>query len=160
MKQLAVLLVALLVVPVLGAAQDPRVEAPDPAALNAMLARANVSEPVQASCRGEIRAGHLHEFFVALGSQTGGRYTLVQDDGVVVALLEYEGAPTLNCYTLREADKLTADIAKSNTINGRITAEWDGLVVCGAIDQTTTVCWQHAVERKGFVRVGGWMAER
>ena len=43
-----------------------------------------------------------------------------------------------------------------DTINGRITAEWDGLVVCGTITATTTVCWQHAIERKGFVRIGGW----
>jgi hypothetical protein len=155
MKRLSRALVAVLALPAL-AAQDPRKEEPDPAALKAMLARANVVEAVQASCRGEIRVGHKGEFAAALGTDRAGRYALVQDDGVVTDLAEYEGLPALTCYTLREADKLTADISRSNTINGRVTAEWDGLVVCGAIEPAITVCWQHAIERKAFVRVGGW----
>ncbi len=160
MKPLLPLFFAAIAVQLSSAAQDPRVEQADPAALRAMLARARVTEPAELSCRGEIRVGHPHEFIVALGSDTAGRYALLQDDGGVVTLSEYEGVPALNCYTLREADRLTADIARSTAINGRVTAEWDGLVVCGAIDATVTVCWQHAVERKGFVRVGGWMRER
>jgi hypothetical protein len=155
LKPLSRTLVAVVVVPVL-AGQDPRKEEPNPAVLNALLARANVVEPVQASCRGEIRVGHPGEFAAALGTDRAGRYALVQDDGVVTELAGYEGPPALTCYTLREADKLTADIARSDTINGRVTAEWDGLVVCGAIEAAITVCWQHAIERKGFVRVGGW----
>jgi hypothetical protein len=156
MKRLCLQLLAALALPALTAAQDPHVEEPDPAALAAMLARAGVREPTLASCRGEIRVGHLHEFAVALGTDRAGRYALVQDDGGVTDLSEYEGPPALSCYSLRDADRLTADIARSSTINGRVTAEWDGLVVCGAIEPATTVCWQHAVERKGFVRVGGW----
>jgi hypothetical protein len=101
--------------------------------------------------------GHLHEWVVALGTDRAGRYALIQDDGVVADLSEYDGPPAVSCYTLRDADKLTAEIARSSTMNGRVTAEWDGLVVCGAIDAAVTVCWQHAVERRSFVRVGGWM---
>jgi hypothetical protein len=156
MTRLLLLFVAALAVSPLYAAQDPRMLPPDPAALTAMLTRANVREPVQASCRGEIRVGHLAEFAVALGTDLAGHYALVQDDGGVTDLSEYEGPPALSCYTIREADKLTATIARSNTINGRVTAEWDGLVVCGAIEPTVTECWQHAIERKGFVRIGGW----
>jgi hypothetical protein len=155
MKRLSGTLVAVFVLPAF-AAQDPRKEEPNPDALKAMLARANVVEPVQASCGGEIRVGHLAEFAAALGTDRAGRYALVQDDGTVTELAGYEGPPALTCYTLREADKLTADIARSDTINGRVTAEWDGLVVCGAIEPAITVCWQHAIERKAFVRVGGW----
>ena len=124
--------------------------------LVAQLSRAGVSEPVVASCRGEVRVGYPGEPVAALGSDASGRYALIQGDGVVVTLDTYEGAPDLHCYTIREADRLTAEIARSDTINGRITAEWDGLVVCGTITATTTVCWQHAIERKGFVRIGGW----
>ena len=78
--------------------------------------------------------------------------------------------PTLDCFARLQghdvkvlqgptlaADALTAEIARSTTMNGRITAEWDGLVVCGAITPVITACWQHAVERKGFASVGGWM---
>jgi hypothetical protein len=156
MTRLCLLLVAALAARPVSALQDPRVEPPDPVALAALLDRANVRERAQASCRGEIRVGHPHEFAVALGTDRAGRYALVQDDASVIDLSDYEGPPALNCYGLREADRLTADIARSDTINGRITAEWDGLVVCGAIEPGITVCWQHAVERKAFVRVGGW----
>lgn len=130
-------------------------QAPD-ADLQARLTRAGVTDAVVATCSGEIRVGHRQETVAALGAGTSGRYVLVQDDGVLTTLETYDGTPELHCYTIREADLLTAQIAASDTINGRITAEWDGLVVCASITPTTSVCWQHAIERKGFVRVGGW----
>lgn len=124
--------------------------------LQRRLARAGVSEAIVASCSGEIRVGHRSETVAALGSTTSGRYVLLQDDDAVTVLETYDGAPELHCYTIREADRLTAQIAASDTINGRITAEWDGLVVCASISPTTSVCWQHAMERKAFARIGGW----
>ena len=140
-----------------GAAQDARVLPPDAAALTSALAKAGVRETPLSSCRGEIRAGHPDEWVIATGTATGGRYLLVQDDGRTLQVETYEGAPELRCLGIRQADALTAEIARSTTMNGRITAEWDGLVVCGAITPVITACWQHAVERKGFASVGGWM---
>lgn len=142
--------VALLACTALASAQTPDAD------LQARLAKAGVSEPVVASCRGDIRVGHPAEAVAALGSAAAGRYVLAQDDGAVVTLETYDGAPELHCYSVRDADRLTAQIAASTTMNGRITAEWDGVVVCASITPTTSVCWQHAIERKGFVRVGGW----
>lgn len=136
-------------------ARSAGAQTPD-ADLQTRLTRAGVTDAVVAACSGEIRVGHRQETVAALGSSTSGRYVLVQDDGALAALETYDGAPELHCYTIREADLLTAQIAASDTINGRITAEWDGLVVCASITPTTSVCWQHAIERKGFVRVGGW----
>ena len=133
-----------------GAAQAPDAD------LQARLTRAGVTDAVVSACSGEIRVGHRNETVAALGSSPAGRYVLVQDDGTLAPLETYDGAPELHCYTIREADRLTAQIAASDTINGRITAEWDGLVVCASINPTTSVCWQHAVERKGFARIGGW----
>lgn len=150
-----VLAASLVVVMGCVAALSAGAQAPD-AALQARLARAGVTEAVVASCGGEIRVGHPQETVAALGSTTSGRYVLVQDDGTLATLETYDGAPDLHCYSIREADRLTAQIAASDTINGRITAEWDGLVVCASITPTTSVCWQHAIERKAFVRVGGW----
>jgi hypothetical protein len=139
------------------AAQEARVLPPDSAALTAALAATGIRDTPLASCRGEVRVGHPSEFVVAVGTPTGGRYLLLQDDGRTAEVSTYEGQPDLRCYSVRQADALTAEIAKSDTMHGRITAEWDGLVVCGAIDPTIVVCWQHAVERKGFARIGGWM---
>lgn len=122
-----------------------------------LLAGAGVSGAPVASCRGELRLGHPDDVAVAVAdADAGGRYVALMD-GQAYELATYSGKPSLSCYTVREADRLTADIARSDTINGRVTAEWDGAVVCGFIEPTIAVCWQYARERKGFVRVGGWM---
>lgn len=113
-------------------------------------------EHVVASCRGEFRPGRGADFAVAAGDASGGRYLVVQDDAGLHELASYAGKPDLACYSVREADRLNAAIAKSDTINGRITAEWDGTVVCGFIEPTIAVCWQFAPEQKRFVRIGGW----
>lgn len=127
----------------------------DPA-LAAVLDRAGVHGRVDASCRGEFRP-KAGDFAVAVADATGaGRYLAVQDDGQVHELAEYSGKADLSCYTVREADRLNADIARSNTINGRVVAEWDGTVVCGFIEPTIAVCWQYAQEQRKFVRIGGW----
>jgi len=128
----------------------------DPA-LAAVLDRAGVHGRVDASCRGEFRPAKAGDFAVAVADATGaGRYLAVQDDGQVHELAEYSGKADLSCYTVREADRLNADIARSNTINGRVVAEWDGTVVCGFIEPTIAVCWQYAQEQRKFVRIGGW----
>ena len=128
----------------------------DQAAVSALLARAGVREQVAASCRGGFRPGHAADFAVAAGDASGGRYLVVQDDAGLHELTTYSGKPDLACYSVREADRLNATIATSDTINGRVTAEWDGTVVCGFIEPTMAVCWQFAPEQKRFVRIGGW----
>ncbi|MEQ1728618.1 MAG: hypothetical protein ABL982_09575 [Vicinamibacterales bacterium] len=121
-----------------------------------LVARAGVSGTAVASCRGEIRVGHPEDIAVAVSEGTaGGRYLALMD-GTSYELSTYSGKADLSCYTVREADRLTAEIAKSDTLNGRITAEWDGTVVCAFIEPTIAVCWQYAPERKAFVRIGGW----
>jgi hypothetical protein len=122
-----------------------------------LLVRAGLHGDVKASCRGGFRPGHDGEFALALADGAGGgRYLVVQDDGGVHELATYAGQPDLSCYTVAEADRLTASIARSDTINGRVTAEWDGLAVCGFIEATIAVCWQFAPEQRRFVRIGGW----
>jgi hypothetical protein len=130
---------------------------PADADLAEALSRAGIHDRVDASCRGAFRVGHDREFAVALASQGGGgRYVVVLDDGSHDQLSEFSGKPDLSCYTVTEADRLNASIAKSDTINGRVVAEWDGAVVCGFIEPTIAVCWQFAQEQKRFVRIGGW----
>jgi hypothetical protein len=128
----------------------------DQPTLRALLEQSGVRVPVAASCRGEFRAGHPAEFAVAAGETSGGRYLVVQDDARLHELAAYSGKADLACYTVREADRLNATIAQSDTINGRVTAEWDGTVVCGFIEPTIAVCWQFAPEQGRFVRIGGW----
>jgi len=121
-----------------------------------LLAKAGVAGTAVASCRGELRVGHPDDVAVAVSEgAAGGRYVAVMD-GTAYELSPFSGRPELSCYTVREADRLTAEIAKSDTINGRVTAEWDGTVVCGFIEPAVAVCWQYAPERKRFVRIGGW----
>ncbi len=121
-----------------------------------LLAKAGVAGTAVASCRGELRVGHPDDVAVAVSEgAAGGRYVAVMD-GTAYELSPFSGKPELSCYTVREADRLTAEIAVSDTINGRVTAEWDGTVVCGFIEPAVAVCWQYAPERKGFVRIGGW----
>ncbi len=131
--------------------------AQQPAAdLGPLLAKAGVAGTAVASCRGEFRIGHPDDVAVAVRERAdGGRYVAVMD-GTAYELSPFSGMPDLSCYTVREADRLTADIAKSDTINGRVTAEWDGTAVCAFIEPTIAVCWQYAPERKAFVRIGGW----
>ncbi|MFN7915517.1 MAG: hypothetical protein U0Q55_09260 [Vicinamibacterales bacterium] len=124
--------------------------------LPALLTRAGISVTPLASCRGEFRPGHPGDYAVALPDPAGGRYAVVQDDGKVQALAPFTGTPDLSCYSLRDADRLNDTIAKSQTMNGRVVAEWDGMVVCGFIEPTIALCWQYAPEDRAFVRIGGW----
>ena len=121
-----------------------------------LLARAGINAAPLASCRGEFRVGHQNEFAVALPDAGGGRYLVVQDDGQTQALSAFTGKPDLACYSVREADRLNDTIARSQTMNGRVVAEWDGTVVCGFLEPTIAVCWQYAPEDRAFVRIGGW----
>jgi len=124
--------------------------------LAALLTNAGVAGTAVASCRGELRVGHPDDVAIAVsGGAAGGRYVAVMD-GTSYELSPFSGKPDLSCYTVREADRLTAEIAKSDTLNGRVTAEWDGTAVCAFIEPTIAVCWQYAPERKAFVRIGGW----
>jgi hypothetical protein len=132
-------------------------QAPPAASLNELLARAGIRGTPSASCHGEFRPGHPNDVAVAMNDADGqSRYFVVQDDGKRYDLDVYSGKPDLACYTVTEADRLNATIARSDTINGRITAEWDGHVVCGFIEPTIAVCWQFAPEQRRFVRIGGW----
>jgi hypothetical protein len=127
------------------------------AGLATVLDRAGVRGHVDASCRGGFRPGQGVDVAVAVSEAgSGGRYLVVQDDGRVHELAEYSGKPDLSCYTVTEADRLNATIARSDTMNGRVVAEWDGAVVCGFIEPTIAVCWQFAQEQRRFVRIGGW----
>ena len=104
-----------------------------------------------------FRPGQGGDFAVAVSEAAdGGRYLVVQDDGRVHELADYSGKPDLSCYSVTEADRLNANIARSDTMNGRVVAEWDGAVVCGFIEPTIAVCWQFAQEQRRFVRIGGW----
>jgi len=128
----------------------------DPA-LATLLERAGEHGRVEASCRGSFWPAHSADFAAAVtDAPGGGRYLAVQADGRVHELAEYGGKADLSCYTVAEADRLNAAIAQSQTMNGRVVAEWDGTVVCGFIEPTIAVCWQYAQEQRKFVRIGGW----
>ncbi len=130
------------------------VAAPAPEVL---AVRAGIRGTVAASCRVEFGPAHSSGVAMAVSERDGGGRYLVIDDGAHPReLASYSGTPDLSCYSVREADGVNATIARSATINGRVTAEWDGTVVCGFIEPTIAVCWQYAPEQERFVRIGGW----
>jgi hypothetical protein len=147
---------ALIVILVSAAPSHVSQRAAVPAA-EALAARAGIRGTVVSSCRGEFGAGHAGGFAVAVNDREGGgRYLIIDDGAQVRELAAYAGTADLSCYTVRDADGLNATIARSDTMNGRVTAEWDGTVACGFIEPTIAVCWQYAPEQERYVRVGGW----
>jgi hypothetical protein len=129
-----------------------------PRELSALAAKVRLEAPVVSWCRGEFRAGRSGAFAVAVAPAAGGgRYLVLDADGTVVELGSFTGGPDLSCYTPDEARKLHSVIGQSETIQGRIVPRWRTTVVCGFVEDTAAVCWQHSPRDRVFVRVGEWV---
>lgn len=128
-----------------------------PGDLSALAAKARLSTPVVAWCRGEFQRGHRGAYALAVAaSAAGGRYLVVDEDATVTELASFTNKPDLTCYTPVEARKLDASIHRSDTIHGTIAPRWRTTVVCAFTDNTASVCWQFSPDDRTFVRVGGW----
>ena len=129
-----------------------------PSELSVLLANAKLDRPVTAWCRGEFRSDRPEAFAVAVTAEAGGgRYVVLGIDGTVVELAAFTRRPDLSCYSREQAQQLNASIARSQTIQGALTPRWNTAVVCGFVDDTTAVCWQHSPVDGMFVKVGGWV---
>jgi hypothetical protein len=129
-----------------------------PAELSVLVAKAKLDRPVTAWCRGEFQSGRPEAFAMAVTAEAGGgRYVVLDTEGTVVELATFARHPDLSCYSRAQAQRLNASIARSQTIQGGVTPRWNTAVVCGFVDDTTSVCWQHSPVDGMFVKVGGWV---
>ena len=87
----------------------------------------------------------------------GGRYVVLEEDGTIAELGAYKGQPEVSCYTRAEARRLNETIRQSQTIHGEVKPRWDTAIVCGFVEGTSAVCWQHSPDGRVFVKVGGWV---
>ncbi len=131
---------------------------PVPPELSARVAKSKLGAPVSAWCRVLSRAGRPRAYAVAIASaDRGGRYLVVESDATAVELAPFRDDPGLACYTPAQAKALNRTIGKSETIEGSVTPRWSTTVVCGFVDETTSVCWQYSPTKRTFVTVGGWI---
>lgn len=131
---------------------------PLPRELSALVAKAGLQGPVVGWCRARVRAGESGGYAVAVASPgDGGRYVVLQPAGATFELATFKRKPDLSCYSPAEASELNLSIARSDTIQGRVTPRWTTTVVCGFLDDTTSVCWQYSPVDSRFVEVGGWI---
>ena len=113
--------------------------------------------PVLGWCGGDLQPGRPGAFVVALGSETGGTYTVVGADARVVELAPFARQPSLACYTRADAEKLGRSVRESEAIHGHVTPRWKTTVICGFTDETSAVCWQYSPADRAFVVVGKWI---
>jgi hypothetical protein len=131
---------------------------PVPRELSVLATKARLGSPVAAWCRGEFRAGHAGAYAVAIASPAGGgRYLVLESDATVAVLAAFARKPDLSCYTPEEAQKVNRTIERSLTVHGRIAPRWSTTVVCGFVDDTTSVCWQYSPTDRAFAKVGEWV---
>ena len=131
---------------------------PVPAELSALVAKAKLGAPGSAWCRVLPQSGRSRAYAVAITSaDRGGRYLVVESNATVFELAPFREHADLACYTPAQAKVLNRTIAESETIQGRVTPRWSTTVVCGFVDETTSVCWQYSPAKREFVRVGGWI---
>ena len=84
-------------------------------------------------------------------------YLVLEADSSVVELARFTRSAELSCYSRKQANELSASIARSTGIHGQITPRWNTSVVCAFVDDTTAVCWQYSPVDRAFVKVGGWI---
>jgi hypothetical protein len=131
---------------------------PVPPALSAAAAKARLSGPFSAWCAGALRPGRPGAFAVAAQpAQGAARYLVVERDGRSFELSAFKGRADLSCYTPAEARRLSASIAVSQTIKGKVNPRWPSTVICGFVEETNAICWQYSSAQKRFVKVGEWV---
>jgi hypothetical protein len=131
---------------------------PMPAELTALVANARIEGQVVRWCHGEFQLGRSGAFAVAVSSTNGGgRYLVLDSNGSVVVLASFIGDADLSCYSPAEAQKLNSTIRSSSTIHGQVSPIWTTTVVCGFVDNTSSVCWQYSPTARAFVKVGEWV---
>ena len=138
--------------------QSRRAALEPPAELSALASKGRLDGAIAAWCRGELRAGRTAGFAAAVSAPAGGgRYVVLEEDGSIAELGAYKGQPELSCYNPAEARRLNDTIRQSQTIHGEVTPRWDTAVICGFVEETSAVCWQHSPAGRAFVKVGGWV---
>lgn len=136
----------------------PAAPAPPPAELVRLLARARLDGPVSAWCAGVFEPGRPRAYAIAVPSSTGGGQYLVLGMGESpVVLATFTGGADLACYSPARAKGLDRSIRASATVHGRIAPKWNTTVVCGFVENTSAVCWQHSPAARAFVKVGEWI---
>ncbi len=131
---------------------------PAPADLVALAANARIEGQVVRWCHGEFRSGHSGAFAVAVSSANGGgRYLVLDSNGSVDELASFSDDADLSCYSPAQAQKLNSTIRSSSTIHGQVSPIWSTTVVCGFVDNTSSVCWQYSPATRAFVKVGEWV---
>lgn len=131
---------------------------PVPGALSAAAAKAKLSGDLLAWCAGAFRPGRAGAFAVAARTERGeAHYLVVERDGSSFELAPFKGRADLSCYTPAEARRLSASIAISETIKGKVNPRWPLTVICGFVEDTNAVCWQYSSAQKRFVKVGEWV---
>ncbi len=152
------MLLLLVLVPWLAGAAGQGASPAPPADLSALASKAALGGPITAWCRGELRTGRKGGFAAAVAAPSGdGRYVVLETDGTVFELGAYKGRPEVSCYSRAEARRLNDTIRQSQTIHGEVTPRWNTAVVCGFVEETSAVCWQHSPDGRAFVKVGGWV---
>jgi len=130
---------------------------PLPADLAALIAKAQVPGPVSVWCAGRFAESDGKAYAVAVPSPLGGgRYFVIGPGARTADLGSYSGAADLSCHTPAEARKLDRSIAQTRTIHGAIKPIRNTTVVCGFVENTRSVCWQHSPQTGAFVQVGEW----
>ncbi len=131
---------------------------PVPPELTSLAVKAHLDAPIVAWCRAQFREGHPGAFALAVRSPGGGgRYVALDTDGTATELARFEAGPDLACYSRAQAEKLSADISRSETIEGHIAPRWSTTVVCAFTENTAAVCWQYSPTDRKFVQVGQWV---
>jgi hypothetical protein len=131
---------------------------PPPAALNRLLLKARIDQPVVAWCPAEFRPTESGAFAVAVQSPTaGGRYLAVEADATIHELASFTGRADVSCYSREQAEGLNVTLRRSATIHGRIAPRWNTTIVCGFVDNTAATCWQYSPADDRFVKVGEWV---
>ena len=130
---------------------------PVPSALSTLASKARIDGAIVSWCRGEFRSRRAGAYAVAVGTAIGGRYVILESDATVVELAPFTGGADLSCYTPAEARKLNQAIRDSVTIDGEITPSWRTTVVCGFVEDTRALCWQHSPAKGVFVQIGEWI---
>ena len=128
-----------------------------PADLASRLDKARVEGTLVTWCQGQFQPGRQRAYALAVTAASGGgRYLVVDDNGMVAELARFKGTPELACYTPAEARKLNEAIRSSETISGRIAPLFSTTIVCAFVENTEAMCWQYSPKSRAFVTVGQW----
>jgi hypothetical protein len=129
-----------------------------PPELIALAAKAKVSEPIAAWCKGAIFAGKPLAYAVGIKeSNNRGRYLAIDANAQVTTLATFSGEASVDCHTPAEARDLGKSISEHEAIHGGIKPQYRTAVICAFVEDAEAICWQYSPKANAFVKVGRWM---